>query len=224
MAKSKGTVPNDFDQIKTLRVVVRFDDYIADPYWPERNSVIDIQKKSGMNRARSDDKRAQALQAYLKKENITQDEYERLCRAAERKWYRINPDDPKTEIIIPRHQFSGALVQATTSAPAGSRFPKDDLRSKLRLGDFTTGKFKADEVYERYVKPEEGGQRRFQSNEVLKNFEATGTMRTIYDEKSVKHLIDYACYFIGVGACRKMGFGRGRVVSCDVIDDQETEE
>ena len=44
-------------------------------------------------------------------------------------------------------------------------------------------------------------------------------MRTIYDENSVKHLIDYACYFVGVGACRKMGYGRGRVISCDVVED-----
>lgn len=223
MAKS-AKVPAGFDQLKTLKVVVHFDDYIADPYWPERNTVIDIQKKSGMSRARSDDKRAQALSSYLKKEGITMEEYQRLCETADRKWYRLNPDDQTTEIVIPRHQFSSALVQAVASAPAGSRFPADDLRSKLRLGTFRTGKFKHDCTFERYIKPKESGQRRFQSNEVIKDFDATGTLQTIYDEDAVKHLMDHACFFVGIGAARKMGYGRGRVLSCEAVSDDYAEE
>lgn len=203
---------------------IHFDNYIADPYWPERNSVIDIQKKSGMSRARSDDKRIQALQAYLKKEGITAEEYERLQKLAERSWYRVVADDESSEIIIPRHQFSGALVQATKNAPAGSKFPQDDLRSKLRLADLRTGKFKADGIFERYVRPEikpgAAGQRRLQKNPYIENFDATCTITTIYPEDGVKHLVDYAVYFVGCGACRKMGYGRGRVVSCEVVETQ----
>lgn len=39
--------------------------YIAEPYWPQRAKLIDIQKESGMNRARSAANRRKSLEEYL---------------------------------------------------------------------------------------------------------------------------------------------------------------
>ena len=45
----------------TYKIAARFDKgYIADPYWPERERVINIDKQSGMSRARSSANRPNA--------------------------------------------------------------------------------------------------------------------------------------------------------------------
>lgn len=184
--------------------------YIAHPYWVERAEVIDIVKRSGTNRCRSEEKRQQTLRAYLEKEGLTMEDYQNLCELSERQWYR--QDGTKDGVIvIPRHQLSGCLTQACQSAPSGSKYKPDQLRSLVSVSDFVTEKTKCDGVFKRFVKLETSNQRSAQSNEFIKDFEAEGTVTIdpeVTDADSIKVLLQYAGKHIGVGASRKMGYGR----------------
>jgi hypothetical protein len=69
-------------------------------------------------------------------------------------------------------------------------------------------------VFERYVKHASTNQRRFQSDEVIKDFEAIGTvtLREEVEEEAFLKLLTYGVQVIGVGSCRKMGYGRGEAL------------
>ncbi len=199
------------------RVGLKIGSYIAHPYWPEMNEVIEIQKKSGLSTKKTDDTRDAALKAYLSKIEMNQEQYDELVRLSQRPWYRLNGKDLGT-IIIPRHQMSGCLVQATQSAPAGAKVKKDALRSILQIGDFLTDKKKCDGVFKRYVRPSQGGtgkpashQRSLRENEFVENAMASGTVQIDADAlkmETVKALLKHAGKFVGVGASRVMGYGR----------------
>ena len=137
-------------------------------------------------------------------------------RRANRQWYREgDKDDGK--IVIPRHQLAGCLVEAVGRAPKNlrGRFDKDSFRHLVQVGDFVTNKTAADGVFDRYVKLEKSNMRNRQCNEYVENFTATGTISipTNVKTEDVQRLLEYAIEDIGVGASRKMGFGRGTVVS-----------
>lgn len=198
-----------------VKVVLAVKSYIAHPYWAEREELVNIQKSSGLNRVRSDDRREKVLRDYIEKIGMSMADYEALQRLAAREWYRVDGED--SEIMIPRHQLSGTLVQATKTAPSGARFKQDELRSLVQISDFLTGKKEADSVFRRFVLPKDGkgnplsNQRALRCNEVIENFDAKGTVS--FDENDVKQkavfeLLRYAGKYIGVGASRKMGYGR----------------
>ena len=58
-------------QRKELKCELLMDRYIAHPYWSAREELIRIQRDSGMNRQKSDEKRAAALKAQLNKVGLT---------------------------------------------------------------------------------------------------------------------------------------------------------
>jgi len=194
--------------------------YIAHPFWPARNTCIEVEKKSGVNRQKSDEKRVAALKAECSRQGITYERYLDLRQQAAEQWYRT----PDGTIYIPRHQLAGALVQCIGSAPKALRgqFDRDNFRALIHLGDFTTDRSKPDGMFSRFVKLEGSNQRSFQENEYIgcyldagEPFEATGTI-AVADAKqaeTVKALLTAAVELVGVGAARKMGFGRGRISS-----------
>ena len=57
--------------------------YIAHPYWPAMAKLVDIQKNSGMNRAKSTANRRKALEEYLRGVGMTLMDYDKLKAAAE---------------------------------------------------------------------------------------------------------------------------------------------
>lgn len=196
-----------------MLVKLHFKNYIAHPYWPETEQLVSIQKQSGMNRARSEENRESALRRYLEKIGMSYSSYQKLELDAKRPWYY----DKEGHIYVPRHHLTGALVQGAKSAPSGAKFNQEQLRCLLQVSDFQTDRTKADEVFERYILPTGpngvpiSNQRRFASNEVIKDFVATG--RIDFDpsdvkEKSVLDLLTYVGKYVGVGASRKMGYGR----------------
>jgi len=202
--------------MRKIEVTLNVASYIAHPFWPEREQVVNILKTSGYNRVRSEDKREQSLRRWLEKNGLRWEDWEVLKKKAERQWYRANGDESGA-IIIPRHQLSGALVQACRTAPAGARFNEDQFRSLVQLSDFTTEKTTADTVFRRFVMPKTGkgaplsNQRALRENEVIENFPAVGTLTFIDDDvkqKAVLDLLRYAGKYVGVGASRKMGYGR----------------
>lgn len=192
--------------------------YIAHPYWPAREKLINIQKASGINRVRSDERRQKALSAYLTAHGLTLDDYRQLEAAASRPFYTYNGTD---EIVIPAHQLYGLLAQAADLAPAVVRPVRvDQIRTVIELSDFRTGRFEASGVYERYVPVKSGtgqtlsNQRSLRSDPYLADVTATGTVRVAQDDLAprIRQFIEWAGAEIGVGAARKMGWGRFRIV------------
>jgi len=202
-----------------MLVTLQMRSYIAHPFWDARNKVIEIEKKSGVNRQKSEEKRTAALRAQCDKMGCTLDDYERLKVEASEQWYRR----PDRTIYIPRHQIAGAIVQTIGESPKALRgaFTKDNFRALVELSDFDTTLTEASGTFTRFVKLVDSNQRSLQSNEYIgvylekgEPFEAVGTIVCEDDKlmKTVKSLLTVAVERVGVGAARKMGFGRGRVV------------
>jgi hypothetical protein len=203
-----------------VEVTLRMNNYIAHPFWPERNACIDIEKKSGVNRQKSDEKRVAALKAECGKQGITYDRYLELRPLAARQWSRRKDE----RIYIPRHQVAGGLVQTIGTAPKALRgmFDKDNFRALIQIGDFETALTEPTGIFGRFVKLDGSNQRSWQENEYLGHyldegepFTATGVV-SIDDPKqlhTVKSLFTETIERIGIGAARKMGFGRGVVTT-----------
>ena len=203
-----------------IRITLAMANYIAHPYWPARNRVIEIEKKSGVNRQKSDEKRQAALKAECDRQGYTLAQYEQFKRDAAEQWYR-KPQAPAGKIIIPRHQIAGGLVQAIGGAPKALRgpFDRDNFRALVQIGDFQTDLTEASGVFGRFVKLEGSNQRSWQENEFIGHyldqgepFEASGMISCApKQEDTVKSLLVAVLENIGIGAARKMGFGRGTV-------------
>ena len=197
--------------------------FICDPYWPEREELINIQKNSGMNRARSEQKRDDNLKEYLKRNGYSLEQYAELEKLCRRQFYTSTAG----QIIISSHQLYGCLIEASRNISASQR-PCDpnNLRHVLRVSDLLTTKEKADGTYKRLVMPKSGtgqplsNQRTLRMNDYIADFEATGTIRffpeDIRNADEIPDFLTYAGQRIGVGASRKMGYGRFVVKSCAV--------
>uniref|UniRef100_A0A6M3XZY7 CRISPR-associated protein n=2 Tax=viral metagenome TaxID=1070528 RepID=A0A6M3XZY7_9ZZZZ len=200
--------------------------YIAHPFWPETNTVINIQKQSGMNRAQSDAGRDKALKGHLQNLGLTMDNYDRLIALSKRQWYRTDNTNPKSSIVIPRHHLAGALVQTVNTTPASvkGKYKVDSFRASVRLSDFVTEKIEKDSVFGRFVKLEKSNQRSWQENESILEFEAIGTIEIADGEKTegIERLFAWCLSEVGVGAARKMGYGRGHVLSLRPATEAET--
>lgn len=200
--------------------------YIADPYWPEQEQVISILKKSGSSNSRSaEEKREEKLATYLKTIKMSMEDFRALEKKAAEPWYRKVRGDANSPIIIPSRQLTGMLVHAASSAPAGSRMDCDNLRSVISVSDFVTNRTKSDGTFSRYVVPKDGkgnpisNQRRFMEDEYIEGFTAAGTVEFPDSKKpeNVKQLIVHAIESVGVGACRKMDYGRGAVEKFEAV-------
>jgi hypothetical protein len=198
--------------------------YIGHPYWPEREKLINIQKGSGTNRARNPKSRDAALQAYLDANNLTMDDYRLLEARAARPFY-TGVDvglggDAATEIVIPAHHMHGMLAQAADQAPSAMRIARaEQIRSVVTASDFRTGKTKADGVWERFAVVKSGtgqalsNQRGLRSDPYIADVHAVGTFR-LSDEalgKKFRQFVEWAGREIGVGAARKLAWGRFEV-------------
>jgi len=178
-----------------------------------------------MNRARSEQKRTQALSDYLKRLDWTPERYAELEQAANQPWYRKELGNPESPIIIPSHQYYGCLIETSKNISAVLR-PCDanNLSYVLRVSDLMTERLTEDGIYKRLVMPKSGtgqplsNQRALRSNPYIDNFTASGTIA--YDDTQLSHggetleeFLTWAGQFTGVGAARKMGCGRFMVQS-----------
>lgn len=205
---------------QTIKVTVNLESYIAHPYWPEREETIAIERNSGMNRQKSEEKRQTALLSELDKRGIEFSEYEEMKARAERPFYRVNNDDESSPIVIPRHHIAGAFVETLAKSPKNLRGPydKDNFRHLCRISDWVTNKTEADGVFDRYVKLDTSNMRNRQQNPYIKNVTCSGTLEILETHKpeDVQRLLRAAIELWGVGACRKMGYGRGEIKKFDV--------
>jgi hypothetical protein len=204
---------------QTIDISLSFEKgYIADPYFPAREQLINLQKISGMNRAKSEDKRQQALKDYLQRQGISQEEYLEIEKAAKEPWYRSEGG-----IIIPSHQLYGCLIESCRNASATLKpCDPDNLRHVLDVSDLATGKGTHDGIFQRLVMPKSGtgqplsNQRALRENPFIADFTATGTLAFFPEDLRGEGntLYDFICWAgqrIGVGASRKMGYGRFQV-------------
>jgi len=202
--------------MKTIAVNATFigKGYIANPYWTEMAKLIDIQKSSGLNRAKSDAARRKSLEEYLRNNNMKLDEYEDLIKLANRPFHKSEDG----EIVIPADRVLSFLVNCCLEVRAAGRpCPPDQMRSLVEATDWTTGKREPDGIWERFALVKSGtgaklsNQRGLRRSPYITGFTATGQLTV--DDQYVKpevlsNLVKWGGMQIGIGASRKMGYGR----------------
>jgi hypothetical protein len=92
--------------VTTFQLTVDLHSYVGHPYWPEMEQLINITKESGMNRARSSANRRAALEEWLRANNMTLADFERLEAEANRPFHL---DDDGRIVIPPPNGGAGEL-------------------------------------------------------------------------------------------------------------------
>jgi len=222
-----------------INLAIDVHSYIAHPYWPERERVINITKESGLNRARSAQNRRKALEEYLRGEGMTLADYDALVEAADRQFY---VDDAGC-VVIPKRHVDGMLVATCDKIrSAGKPCPPDMVRTVLRASGWQTTLTPDDAGWwTRYAVVSAGtgarlsNQRALRRNAYLgaeppsevdarKPIEATGTLDInpeMVRPEVLRKALDWAGEWIGIGASRKMGWGRFTVTSFDSEADEQ---
>lgn len=197
-----------------VKISIHLDRYIASPYWPEREQLIQIGKESGVSLARTPQTRRKALDTYLASVSMTRAEYEDLERAASRPFYTSGDG----LIIVPPLQVMGMIVAACDRIGARDRpCPMELARTLITVTPWTTGKTAPDGVWERYavVTGSTGtklsNQRALRRDPYIQDTAATGTIsfdEAVIQEKILFRALSWAGNYVGIGASRKMGWGR----------------
>lgn len=210
--------------MQTYEIDLHFEQrFIGHPYWPEMNSVINIQKSSGMNRARSEANRRKALEEHLRQNDMTLADYEELVKLSQRPFH-VNS---KGRIFIPSSQFLSFMYSVCDEARSAYRpCNPDQVRARFLVSDFVTNRKKPDGVWERYAEVRLGSgqkasnQRALRSNSYIENFVATGTIEfdeQTVDPATVQNALLWGGKFVGIGASRKMGHGRYRLARFELV-------
>jgi hypothetical protein len=217
-----------------INLTIDLHSYIGHPYWPEMEKLVNIQKESGMNRARSSANRRKALEEYLRGESMTLAQYDELEALANRPFYL----DDTGHIEVPARHVEGMLVTMCDTARAANRpCPPDMVRTVLRASAWrTTVSPDSAQVWERYAVVTSGtgaklsNQRGLRRNWYIgarppagcapgKEVVATGTMDVnpeMVRPDVLRRALGWAGEWVGIGASRKMGWGRFEVTNFEV--------
>ncbi len=215
---------------------IELDSYIGQPYWPEMDRLVTVVKESGMNRARSTANRNAALQQYLEQHAMTLADYQELERLATRPFHLeavSNGDAP--HIVVPKIQVNGMLVAATDMVRAASKpCPPDQVRTMIRATPWVTDRTAPDGTWERYAVVSSGtgaklsNQRGLRRNQYIGRnpiedtgygAHATGAIEVdpeMVKPEVVEKLLRWAGQNVGIGASRKMGFGRFKLLTFEL--------
>lgn len=215
------TAMNVFD------LYVRLHSYIGHPYWPERERLINIIKESGMSRARSTANRRKALEEYLRSAGMTFAQYEELEMKANEPFYRDG-----SFIVVPElHVMSMIVATCDTIRAAGRPVPPDQVRSALTVSIWVTDRKEPDGTWERFAVVTGGTGAKLSNQRALRSNPYIGVPPGDLDGDSVpvagtialnpgmvkpQILLDalrWAGANIGIGASRKMGWGRFDVLA-----------
>lgn len=213
-----------------INLTVDLHSYLAHPYRSEREKVINITKESGMSRARSTANRRKALEEYLRANGMTVAEYDALVEIADRPWTLT--DDGT--IAIPRlNVVSMCVAMCDSIRAAGRPCPPDAVRTVLRPSGWSTSvKPTEARVWERFAVVTSGtgaklsNQRGLRRNEYVgadapegeptEAVVASGTFDINPDMVRPGVLgtaLSWAGEWVGIGASRKMGWGRFTVLA-----------
>jgi len=212
--------------MKTFSLTCRFDrGYIAEPYWPEMYQVIQITKLSGVSRAKSPANARKALEEYLRQNGMTLDDYESLKARSQRPFHTA----PDGEIVLPPDQIAAFLVATTMQLRSASR-PCDPQEVRVRIIStaWRTGKHEPDGIYRRFATVTSGtgaklsNQRGLRESAYIEKFDAKGSL-TIDEQfvrpETLQKAIEHGGAFVGVGAARKMGWGRFSLVEWNEVPE-----
>lgn len=191
--------------------------YIAEPYWPDIERLINIQKESGMNLCRAPAKRRAALEGHLRAIGMTLAEYEALEIAAGRPFHTAADGT----IVIPGDKVAAFLVHVCDVIRAAGRpCRREMVRSLITTEDWITDRIGPDGVWERFAVVQGAGgklsnQRGLRRSHYIADFEARGALSV--DDGYVKpdvleDALRWGGEMVGLGACRKMGWGRFTLV------------
>ncbi len=196
-----------------IAFTAHFAKYCSHPYWAEREQVIQIQKESGLNRARSQANRTRALSTHLAKIGLSMEDYGALLALADRPFHLA-----AGVIIIPQHQVYGCLAQAADLASSSLRLAApEQIRTVLKSTDWVTTKTAGDGVWSRFVVVKAGSgqtlsnQRSLRENAYLEDFDVTATLTfsaDVLQPEKVQQFLAFAGRDIGIGASRKLDWGR----------------
>ena len=187
--------------------------YIAQPFWSELKQIISIQKTSGFNRLKNEQKRRQALLAELEKRSLTEADYAEMVAKSKRPFHRVGGSE-QGEIYIPGDNFQAYLANIAHRAPrAVAKVDPQNCRVAVEVEEpgLMTGKMEPDGIYSRFVKNEESNERMLAESPYIKDFVAKGTLvinTEMIDPKDLQRMVEYGGRWIGIGAARPMGFGR----------------
>jgi len=213
------------EQVK-VQVGFQFSDggYIGLPYWPERNTEINISKD--VHPKLGPEKKQAALNAALEKRGLSMSDYQRLCRRAERPFYTCDDsDDGGGEIVIPQRVVQSFLNHASQTVPRVVPRISDKgltfIGVRVQGGHLRTGKTQADaKVFGRFVKMAESNQRSWSESKYIIDFTATGELlvdEAIIKSDDLRGLFEYAGRYIGLGSGRPQGYGRFSVIRWDRV-------
>lgn len=208
----------------TCRATIVFDGpngYICDAYTPAMGKLITITKKSGISRCRSEKTRKAALEAYLEKISMSLAEFRQLEADAKDSWDGHRVD--KMLCITPERWLSH-LSAVAYFQPRSQRFcDPDNVRTAVQCPKsliFAPGKVKEDGVFERLVQPKDGTGKPLSNERILAK---SGYVRDVscdiemavdtdfVEPEAIAQAMIWGGQRVGVGAARKMGFGRYRV-------------
>jgi hypothetical protein len=215
--------------MRTFEATIHLRSFIAEPYWPELFERIDIEKKSGMNLKRLSQLRRQALEEELKARGLTLPEYERLCELGSRPWHL----DAEGRIVHPADKVASFVSHTTQRMTSGSRpCDPDVVRVAIVPSAWRTGVDPAHaRVWERFAVRHDSGRGNKKLTEMRMarrshyigaeppfELEPAGdkivfTARFELDDSMVRpdnvaEMLRHGGEKIGIGACRKMGWGR----------------
>lgn len=222
----------------TYEFTLEMRNYIANPRWPETSRVIEVMTKSGAAHPKlKADNRQRRLVAYLETVNLTSEQFEEMQRLSERKWYRTNNHDLNSEIVLPVKHLEGCVIQAIDEkhTPRNTFADARRLRSVLKFTSAVTDRRAEDGLYDHFVKPKESNAAREHIHHYIGQpqnedcqpsgkptpFVARGKVTFDTDEvkpEGVESIISASIRKVGLGACRKMGFGLGRLVDFRQVD------
>lgn len=212
----------------TYQLEIVLHSYIGHPYWPERERVINIVKESGMSRARSTANRRSALEQYLKSAGMTLAQFEELQARADEPFYRDGE-----WISVPEIHVTSMMVNtAMTIRAAGRAVAPEKLRSLVQVSAWRTDRRDADGIWERFAVVTSGTGAKLSNQRALRSNPYIGTPpgqleggqaakargRLMMDPSMVKpsvmlDMLRYAGTDVGIGASRKMGWGRFDVLA-----------
>ena len=196
------------------KVRVHLETYIGHPYWPEREKLINIQKESGLSRARTAQTRRKALDDYLASIDMTRAQYDDLERLASRPFYTSD----EGVIIVPAlHMVSMIVATCDTISARARPCPPNLVRTLIRPTGWQTAKTAPDGVWERFATVTSGtgqklsNQRALRADPYIEDADATGVIGI--DDSDIRaevlwKALAWAGVHVGIGAARKMGKGR----------------
>ena len=222
--KNETGLYNGDQTMKELKLKIHLEKYCAAPYTDALQEKIDLEQKAGISwRTKNPEKYKATMEAYLPTQKWTWAEFLQLVSDANIHWYTTKDG----YIVVPEvnaQAFIGNLMcdskawvvpkilrQSVIKGKLGSA----NCRAKIVMSQLVSDKKITDEIeYTRFIKPVDKNQKRQQVNWYVEDVTLTGSVRfhPSVEQDRLLDLLAFGVQEVGIGACRKLGWGRGSIV------------